>query len=270
MLRPPGAAAPSDVPAHRRVVPEGFLLTTRALGYRYLDDSDGCREEEHRHDEHTVLWPERGIADVRVSGRTWRLALGQGLWVPAGTPHAADRDANSTLWASYILSEAWPREVGSVGPVVVNAALRHLLIHLAATAMPREQRLRAQAVCMDLVTAETRPTVQLPLPRDPRIASIAAAIMRDPADDRSIEQWAALTAQSARTIARGFRAETGLTFSQWRTAARLARAAQLLDEGLPVGVVARRVGYATNSAFTAAFKRVMRETPREFAPSGTS
>ncbi|GAB3262151.1 helix-turn-helix domain-containing protein [Kineosporia babensis] len=255
------------IPVHTAVVPEGYSLTTRALAYQYLDDRDGCQDTPHAHPEHTVFWPARGSAVVEIEGRQWSLSTGQGLWVPAGVVHRADRGAGTTLSATYVIPQAWPRPVGEVGPVVVNAALREMLIHLAVTGMPREQRLRAQRVCLELITDEERPTIELPLPRDERIAQIARSIISDPADDRSIEHWAMLTSQSARTIARGFRAETGLTFSQWRTYARLTQAVSLLGDGVAVGTVARRVGYTTNSAFTAAFQRVMRQPPRAFMPT---
>lgn len=254
---------------HAQVVPPGYLLTTRFLGCTYLDDQDGCCAAPHTHPEHVVFWPERGSGHVDVADRRWRLAAGQGLWVPAGTGHAASRDPASTMAAVYILASAWPREVGPIRPVVVNSALREMLKFLAWTPMPRDQRLRAQEVCMELITEESRPAINLPIPRDERIEKIARSIVADPADDRSIDDWAYLTSQSSRTIARAFRAETGLTFSQWRTCARMSRAVDLLGDGLPVGVVACRVGYGTNSAFTAAFHRILNQPPTAFSPSRT-
>ncbi|GAB3618402.1 helix-turn-helix transcriptional regulator [Okibacterium endophyticum] len=249
------------------VVPPGYLLTTRSLGHSYLDNDDGCRASAHTHPEHVVFWPERATASVDVGGVQWPLSLGQGLWVPAGTPHSASRDPRTTLAATYVVADAWSRPAREAGTVVVDVALRELLMYLAATGMPREQRLRAQVVCLELITEQTRPSIELPIPRDPRISTIARSIIRDPGDDRSIEQWASVTAQSTRTIARAFRNETALTFTQWRTYARLTEAVRLLGDGMPVGAVARRVGYATPSAFTAAFHRTMHQTPRDFLPA---
>ncbi|WGH86580.1 helix-turn-helix transcriptional regulator [Auritidibacter ignavus] len=248
-------------------MPDGYLLTTRFLRYAYVDDADGCSPDEHAHPEHVVFWPERAAAEVEVEGTRHNLTLGQGLWVPAGTRHAASRAPSTTLAALHLLPEAWEGPAPEVHPVTVNAALRALLSHLAITGMPRQQRLRAQQVCLELVTDDACPVIELPLPRDPRIAPIARAIMSDPADDRSIEHWAWATSTSARTLARAFRAETGMTFSQWRTAARMSAAVRLLSDGTPVGIVARRVGYATISAFSAAFHRVMGRPPHRFLPA---
>jgi AraC-like DNA-binding protein len=52
-----------------------------------------------------------------------------------------------------------------------------------------------------------------------------------------------------------------MTFGTWRTQVRLLASLPLLAAGMPVATVARRVGYATPSAFVAAFRRVTGTTP---------
>jgi AraC-like DNA-binding protein len=252
------------------IVPAGFLLTTRFLNQLYIDDLDGCAPDQHAHPEHVVFWTVRGPATVEVAGVQHHLNPGQGVWVAAGPPPTACRSSTTTLAALHVLPQSWDGEAATVRSVAVNSALRELLMHLAVTGMPRQQRVRAQRVCLELIADQARPIIELPLPRDERIEPIARAIVRDPADARSIEDWAWALSLSTRTIARAFRAETGMTFSQWRTAARMSSAVRLLGEGRPVRVVARRVGYGTLSAFSAAFHRLMGRSPREFLPTASA
>jgi AraC-like DNA-binding protein len=61
-----------------------------------------------------------------------------------------------------------------------------------------------------------------------------------------------------------FVAETGLSFDRWRTATRVSAALPLLADGQPVGQVAHLVGYATASAFLAAFRRTVGTTPGRY------
>ncbi|MFC3241666.1 helix-turn-helix transcriptional regulator [Gordonia humi] len=171
------------------------------------------------------------------------------------------------MCCTHIHPHAVEAEAGEPHTVTMNTALREMLLHLAHTGMERDRRLRAQQVCLEMIADEAQPPVRVPTPEDPRIRTLAEAIMADPADDSSLEDWAWRTSMSARTIARAFRAETGMTFTQWRTRVRMVAAVELLGVGMPVGLVAKRVGYATTSAFSAAFGRTMGRPPRHYQPT---
>jgi AraC-like DNA-binding protein len=74
---------------------------------------------------------------------------------------------------------------------------------------------------------------------------------------------------STRTIARLFRQELGVSFSQWRQQAILARAIPLLSQGRPLSHVARELGYQSQSAFSAMFRRAFGKSPRAFIERGS-
>ena len=251
-----------------RAVPEGYLLTTTSESvwwHRTLEHR--CSTAPHRHSEHVVVWPESRSATITVEGKLWPLSLGEGAWLPAGTPHAVNGGNAALVCCTHIDPFAWEEDGGEPRTVTVNTALREMLLHLAHTGMPRDRRLRAQRVCLEMIADEAQPPVRVPVPQDPRISALAESIMSDPTDDSSLEDWAWRTSMSARTIARAFRAETGMTFTQWRTRVRMVAAVELLAVGKPVGFVARRVGYATISSFSAAFSRTMGRPPRHYQPT---
>ena len=75
---------------------------------------------------------------------------------------------------------------------------------------------------------------------------------------------AARVGASTRTIARLFRQELGVSFSQWRQQAVLARAIPLLSQGHALARVAHELGYQSQSAFSAMFRRAFGESPRAF------
>lgn len=104
-------------------------------------------------------------------------------------------------------------------------------------------------------------TVAVPMPRDPRALDVACALVENPADDATVAEWARRAGTSARTLARLFAAETGLSFARWRTHVRVRAALPLLADGTPVATVARRVGYVTPSAFVAVFRAIVGVTP---------
>ena len=98
-------------------------------------------------------------------------------------------------------------------------------------------------------------------PRRVRARRVAEGIAADPAVARPLAEWGREVGASARTLARLFVSETGMTFGRWRTVARLAASLPMLAAGVPAGTVARRVGYASQSAFVAAFRREVGTTP---------
>jgi AraC-like DNA-binding protein len=144
--------------------------------------------------------------------------------------------------------------------VAVDDLLRALLLHLDndVALAPRQ---RAEAVVFDLLTPVSVTTITLPMPTDPRALEVASALVHHPADQRSLAAWGDEVGASARTLSRHFRLETGLTFGQWRTQNRLRAALDHLAAGMPIGNVAREIGYETASAFVASFRRATGQTP---------
>ncbi|WP_234422387.1 helix-turn-helix domain-containing protein, partial [Streptomyces sp. NRRL F-6674] len=55
-----------------------------------------------------------------------------------------------------------------------------------------------------------------------------------------------------------------MPFARWRSLVRMSAATALLAQGHPVNLVAHRSGYATTSAFCAAFRRVTGASPTEY------
>jgi AraC-like DNA-binding protein len=106
--------------------------------------------------------------------------------------------------------------------------------------------------------------ISVPMPADDRARRVAEALATDPGDQRTLAAWGRDVGASARTLARLFVAGTGMTFGRWRTSARLAAALPLLAAGTGTAAVARRVGYASPSAFVAAFRREVGTTPGEY------
>ncbi len=77
-------------------------------------------------------------------------------------------------------------------------------------------------------------------------------------------QWGHEVGASARTLARLFLAETGLSFGDWRSRARLLAALPRLAAGEKVTTIALDLGYESPSAFISMFKRALGKTPSTY------
>jgi AraC-like DNA-binding protein len=99
---------------------------------------------------------------------------------------------------------------------------------------------------------------------DPVVGAALRMIYNDPANPWTVATLADATGVSRATLARRFTELVGESPMSFLTDWRLALAADLLREPeATVGSVARKVGYGSSFALSAAFKRVRGVSPRD-------
>jgi len=177
-----------------------------------------------------------------ASGQLLANVLPPWIHVPAASPHAV-----SFRWLLGQLVEE--RAALLPGARLASAQLAQLLFI---------QILRAH-----LATTDPMPAGWLRALADPRIAPALRLMHDDPSRSWHLEELAKACAMSRTTFAARFRTASGvapLTYlTHWRM--RLAERA-LRAEATPVAAIARSLGYASESAFSNAFKRVTGHSPR--------
>ena len=181
-----------------------------------------------------------------------------------------------TKWSSSTCScarsideNAVPSGLDAPRVVEVSNLLREVI---AALDMPGLSASREQvlgALALDELTRSEPLPLSVPMPNEKRLRALCEAVIANPANSDSLEQWAASVGASTRTIARLFRQELGVSFSQWRQQALLARAIPLLSQGRPLAHVAQELGYQSQSAFSAMFRRAFGKSPRAFIERGS-
>ncbi|WP_031465506.1 AraC family transcriptional regulator [Sciscionella sediminilitoris] len=220
----------------------------------------------HEHPAHQLAWAEHGVLQVHTADGTWVLPPSLALWLPAQTRHTTGATANARLRSPYFWPERAPATPGQTTVVAIDGLSRELINYLAEGAPETETRSCAEHLLLARLAPVRVPVLRVPVPRDERARVVAEALLADPARPESQQQWGRIAGASARTLARLWLAETGLSFEQWRTQARIQAALPLLAEGHPVATVAHRTGYATASAFTAAFRRHLGVPPSSLFP----
>ncbi len=212
-------------------------------------------------------------------GAAFRLTAGEGVWIPeTGWHHREIVTEPGTV--AFPLSP--PASVGA-GELpeptrfeVPDGWQDWLIQHFNLQVTPFTGRGYSQDAIADLLRrpgsrpsspARMAPSVLLARPAMPKArgaGAVAEELIRDPALDFTVTQWAARVLSSPRTLRRDFLADTGLTFEQWRLRCRLSAAVELLAAGYDVDQLAVRVGFASRNGVTRAFKRQLGLTPLEF------
>jgi AraC-like DNA-binding protein len=252
----------------RRQTASSSVLTTRPTGaYGPFRLGRGPAFERHQHDGHQLAWTASGVLTMGTGESTWVLPRSRALWIPAEVPHTVGVTVPAQMYSLYFRPDECPIRWSEPTVVAVSQLLGELILHLArpdADADPDGARRRAEALVFDLLEPVAVAPLHTPLPLDERARRVAEEIHAHPAEERSLAEWGRAVGASERTLSRRFAAETGLTFTEWRTQARLMAAFPLLAGGAAVASVALDVGYANPSAFIAAFRRQFGMTPRAY------
>src|SRR5262245_55751530 len=244
--------------------PDGLSVGVDLPAGLVIELERGGGFDHHSHAKHQLAATASGVLVLVVNGRSWVLPRTRGLWIPAGVPHAVEASGPTTMLSAYIDPTQCPLGWGS--PTVFDASglAGELIERLARADLPAEQRARTEAVLWDVMSPLTVATLSPPLPLDDRARRVADSLLADVTDNRALAAWGRTVGASARTLARLFVAETGVGFERWRARTRLAAALPLLAEGAAVSATAHAVGYASPSAFVAAFRREVGVTPAEY------
>ncbi len=231
------------------------------------DQDTGQYNEPHSHRHGQLLYAASGVMRVATPTGLWVLPPRRALWIPPQVVHDQRMLSPVQMRSVYIEPEAAGRFGDSCKVVEISSLLRELILALAEQSIeyPQEGR-NAHVVALilsELERARTLP-LQVPWPRDRRLVSVCTAILENPEQAHSVDYWADRVGASSRTLIRLFQHETGLNFRHWVQQVRLATAIDRLDRGHPIGHIAHALGYDSQSAFSAMFRRVMGESPREF------
>ncbi len=258
--------------ASRSTDPGDYQDLPQPIGAMAKHFADGHEIPLHSHARDQLLHAARGVMRLRTERETWIVPPASAVYLPAGLPHAVAMHGAVEMRTLYIDTAA-ASAIGAATPsrprvVAVTPLLRELILALCDEPVDYTADSRGGLIAR-LIDGEIARARELetgvPLPRDPRLQRLCAGLLADPADRRTLEDWSAAVGASSRTLARLFRQDLGMGFTAWRQRVRFHQALEALSAGETVARVADRHGYASASAFTAAFVRVMGMPPSRAA-----
>lgn len=227
----------------------------------------GHHTGRHSHPRGQLLYAAEGVMRARSSQGMWLIPPMRALWIPPDTEHEVSMLSPVRIRTLYIEST----EVADFGPLCrvleVSRLLKELI--LALIAEPSDYRrgdrgwLLAELILSEIARAPGVP-IEIPWPRDRRLVAVCEAILSEPGRRRTLEEWADIAGASGRTLIRLFPRETGLQFRHWVQQVQLAEALCYLTRGESIELVAARLGYASPSAFSSMFRRILGAPPRQY------
>ncbi|RDK03399.1 AraC family transcriptional regulator [Paraburkholderia lacunae] len=227
---------------------------------------DALDEPLHACGRARLIHASEGVLTVRTEIARWVVPPGHAVWMLPDVLHRLSAAEPVRLYSLYAEADAVPLP-GQGAAVVLDRLVEALLIAVAD--LPKDEPLDAPSTRLVQVLLDRLPGLPAaPLavnwPRDLRAQRIADALSANPAEQAVLEDLAAAAGVTARTAARLFVKETGLTFGQWRQQLRLLVALERLGAGASVTQVALEVGYNDVSSFIAVFRDAFGDTPARY------
>jgi AraC-like DNA-binding protein len=215
--------------------------------------SYGASHGSHDHDHFQILVGLDGTLELEVNGRGRRIAAGDGCVVPPGERHDFESRSGAICLVLDSHISGWARVKSAPQPAAL--ALAQYLARACTESLPGAQRLgptlllEAWAPQSLLVPQRARRTIDWD-----DLAHWALAH----GPGTTVAELANRAHLSAGQLAVRCLAEQGRSTQQWLRELRLTQARVWLEEGLSVAETARRSGYRSPSALTAAQRRARR------------
>ena len=252
-------AVPDGQPVVLPTPDEGPLIVARRVSF-----PAGTVVPMHRHVRGQFLFAISGVMFVRSLRQAWLVPPSRALWIPGAAQHAIEMHGDVRMRTLYLHEDCAKPLPLECAVFEVTALLRELILRMTSPLVLEDDRALgplAQLAALEIGRL-TRCKLELPMPRSDDLLRICERILLNPNKGERV----ASALGSARTRYRRFRAETGISFVQWRRQASLLVAVRRLAAGEAVTPVALDLGYESPSAFSTMFKRALGVSPRSFSP----
>ncbi len=227
----------------------------------------GVEAPPHSHDWGQLLYASSGVMQVMAEGSIWVIPPQRAVWIPPGTIHSIKVIHTVTLRNVYFA----PRVIDGLPTCCQVMAIAPLMRELIAEAVtfpplydPNGMEGRVCRLILDCLKTSPVASLHLPVPDQGPVQEIADYLKEHPSDKATLEDWANSLATTSRTLARNFKKQTDMTFGQWRQQARLLEALSRIADNQPISHIAQDLGYSSQSAFSAMFKKALGITPGRY------
>jgi AraC-like DNA-binding protein len=246
--------SPDDVP--RAVVAVGVDMATKGMEMAV---------HEHRKDE--LVLTLRGIVRCEADQGVWIVPPRCAVWIPANVPHSVSVAGNVEVYVLFVEPDAAPALPRQCCTLSISPLLERLLLHVTQVRLLYDvdgADGRIATVLLDQLSVAPVEKLNFPMPVDAKLRRIAAAMMADPSDRATIDDWGRRMAVAPRTLTRTLKRETGMSFGRWRQQLHILIALQRLDQGASVQAVALDLGYEGASAFVTMFRKALGKPPARY------
>lgn len=205
-----------------------------------------------------------GILELNAQGKRFLAPSNHAIWVPAGIVHQSYNRkpiAYCSINIDTKLTEKFPKQACllTVTPIIeaIVSELRTNKVQIAKNIQDK----RLFNVLLDQFSNTQQIENFLPSTCNKLLTPILTALEINPADLRTLNEWANQVHTTERTLARHCKNELGMSFTEWRLRMRYLHSLELLRDGKSIKEIAFSLGYNQASPFISMFKKYSGYTP---------
>ncbi|AUX92507.1 AraC family transcriptional regulator [Mixta gaviniae] len=230
---------------------------------RVLEQIAAKENEPHRHPLGQFVLVKRGVLHGHTPEQHWLMKPGMAVWIPPDTVHWGEAYSRVDLTVLYIAPTLCGSFTSHVKLIDTSFLISALCERLADASAPLTETRRNSMLQLLFEEIEEKPAsnLTLPLPQDLRLKKLTDSLIADPAQRLSLAEWGHRVGATERTLARLFRKETGLRYTDWHNRLLLAVAWQGLANGASNEQLSVMLGFSSGDSFGHWFRRVADSCP---------
>ncbi len=230
---------------------------------RFLDGIDEQESTPHSHPLGQFVLVKHGVLHGHTEEQHWLMKSGMAVWIPPNTLHwgaAYNRVDLTVIYISPELCDSFTSRLKLIDASYLITALCDRLANVKAT-LPIPRRNNILQLLFEEIDEMPDSNLTLPLPKDLRLKKVTDSLLANPSKRLSLAEWGAKVGATERTLARLFRKDTGLRYTEWHNRMLLAVAWQGLSDGATNEQLSIMLGFASGDSFGHWFRRVANNCP---------
>lgn len=234
-----------------------------------VDEHIHGASEYHLHQHHwgQMIFVDRGVITLEIEQERFISPPGFAIWIPPHANHTC-YSQKTTRFRSINICEAEASKLPQCPSLITLSPIAKAIIDdffAREIYLPTSDRdFRRSRVFIDELQDAMIGHTYLPNSDHKLLKPILSALELDPAIRLTLKEWASKTFTTERTLARYFKKELGMSFSEWCARLRFIHATSLLEKGDTVEEIAFSVGYRSASSFIAMFQNIAGTTPDRY------
>jgi len=239
--------------------------------YCFNSSFPACPPKKMQFDRHYLLYSAKGVLRIEAEDRYWLLPPSRALWIPADTAIEIEIShpvqCCSILFAKDFINSTFSRcQVLALPNVVKEMILHSRKWGPDCTEFDDYAKHFFQSIAHLCAELKDLPSeLWIPKGQSKRIKQALQYTQKNLSQPITFTDIAQHTATTERSLARAFKTETDMTWSQILRHMRMIHAIELLSNlDVQMITISLEAGYHSLSSFNRAFKEFTSLTPREF------